>query len=55
MESLCCTPKTNTTLYINYTSIFKKFKIKRETHKTEVYRKGLWFKCLCTPKINVEK
>ena len=23
-ESLCCTPETNTTLYINYTSIKKK-------------------------------
>ena len=29
-EALCCTPKTNTTLYINFTSIFFKKEKKTE-------------------------
>ena len=33
MEPLCCTPETNTILYVNYTSIKKKMvkKLARET------------------------
>lgn len=27
VESLCCTPETNTVLYVNYTSIEKKRKL----------------------------
>ena len=30
-ESLCCTAKTNTTLFLNYTSI-KKYKFKKTRH-----------------------
>ena len=29
IESLCCTPETNTMLYVNYTSTFKK-KVKKK-------------------------
>ena len=42
IESLCSTPETNTVLYVNYTSIEKKFQITEELvllPKSQVYYK----------------